>query len=126
MEKKDLTGKQILITDDDYTCYLYIKSVLEITGANIHWANNGLNAIEFVKSNSNVDLIFMDLKMPVMGGQEATEHIQSINKDIPIIIQSCFAREFYTGNPKRHNVEFLEKPFKPGDVYDVINKIFDK
>ncbi len=123
METDLLKGKQILITDDDYTCYRYIHAVLEKTGADFHWANNGLNAVDFIKSNPSVDLIFMDLSMPIMGGKQAIEHIHSINKNIPIIIQSGAINEFDTFNKLHGYFEFLEKPFKPNQVYTAVKNI---
>ncbi|MBI5538661.1 MAG: response regulator [Bacteroidia bacterium] len=123
MEINHLKDKQVLIADDDYGCYRYLKAILEKTGANIHMANNGLNAVDFIKSNPNVDIVFMDLNMPIMGGYEAIEHIRLVNKEIPIIIQSCNENITYKENPIQHNIEFIQKPFKPSDVYAALDKI---
>ena len=126
MENNNLKGKLILITDDDFACYLYIKAVLEKTGASFHWAQNGLSAVEYIKSNSNVALVFMDINMPVMNGKDAIQHIQKINNNIPIIIQSCINETEYTGNLNQTNLEFLQKPFKSTDIYSAISKVFSK
>lgn len=121
-----LKDKQILIADDDYGCYRYLKAILEITGANLHMVSNGLNAVDFIKSNSGVDIVFMDLNMPIMGGYEAIEHIRQVNKEIPIIIQSCNDKIYNKEKLVQLNIEFIQKPFKPNDVYAALNKIFNK
>ena len=126
MENNKLTGKQILIADDDYTCYRYIQAILEKSGACFHWVNNGLHAVEFIKLNPDIDLIFMDLLMPVMGGKEAIEQIKLLNNDIPIIIQSASVHETYTAVQLKNEFVYLEKPFKPKEVHHIINTIFEK
>lgn len=89
-----LFNKSILVVDDDYPTYVLIHAYLEKTRANILWAENGLKAVEFVKRYQDIDLILMDIQMPMMDGRQAIKHISEINNDIPIIVQSCNIENF--------------------------------
>ncbi|MBI5542033.1 MAG: PAS domain S-box protein [Bacteroidia bacterium] len=87
----DLENKNILIVEDDKTSSLFIQSILLSTKANIIAAENGKIALEILKNNSNIDLILMDMKMPVLDGYKTTIEIRKTNKTIPIIAQTAFA-----------------------------------
>jgi len=53
-------------------------------------AKNGLEAIELCRNNPDLDLILMDIRMPVMDGYEATQQIRQFNKDVIIIAQTAY------------------------------------
>lgn len=55
------------------------------------YAKNGIEAIDSCKNNPDIDLILMDMQMPKMDGQEATQKIRKFNKDIIIIAQTANA-----------------------------------
>lgn len=73
---------KILIAEDNDSNYALVRHVLK--GHNLTRATNGVNAVEEVR-NRNFDFVLMDLKMPIMGGLEATRKIREFNTDIPII-----------------------------------------
>ncbi len=77
--------KAILIVDDDETSRLYAELIVRQTGVNILKADNGLEAVEAVKAGNEIDVILMDMSMPVMDGFEATKIIKSLKKNIPVI-----------------------------------------
>ncbi|HOM02008.1 MAG TPA: response regulator [Acetivibrio sp.] len=81
-----LTGKNIMIVDDDHRNVFVLASALEDYGANITAAENGKVALELLRTNK-VDLILMDIMMPVMDGYETIRAIREDKelKDIPII-----------------------------------------
>lgn len=84
--------KTALIVDDEVINYNLIQLQLKSTGLKTKWAKNGYEAVEFSKIN-NVDIIFMDIKMPGMNGLEATRQIRKIKNNIPIIAQTAYALE---------------------------------
>lgn len=86
-EKDFLKKVTILIAEDDPEDYRLISVILRSYGAEIKWAQNGEEAIDFVKKDPALRnlVILMDIKMPVMDGFEAREQIRLINKNIPVI-----------------------------------------
>ena len=83
--------KVVLVAEDKKINYEIIKETLSITDVGLLWVKNGQEALDMVKSNEKIDLILMDIQMPVMDGYETTEKIKSITKDIPIIAQTAYA-----------------------------------
>ncbi len=83
--------KTILIAEDEDFNFLFLREVLTITKVNILRAKNGKEAISIFNNTSNIDLVLMDLKMPILSGFEATEEIKRTNKSIPIIAQTAYA-----------------------------------
>ena len=59
--------------------------------ARILHAKNGQEAVDMCKSNSNIDLVLMDIKMPVMNGIEATKKLKKIRVNLPIIAQTAYS-----------------------------------
>ena len=83
----------ILIVEDEEINYLYLETLLKAEKNNytILHAKNGKEALEICMDTPNIDLIFMDIKMPIMNGFDATEKIREINPDIPIIAQTAYS-----------------------------------
>jgi len=82
---------KILIAEDDFISQLYLKKLLESMNYQVLIANNGEEAIDIIRKNDDIKLIFMDIKMPVLDGIEAFKIIKSINKDVKIIAQTAYA-----------------------------------
>ena len=84
--------KVILIAEDKKINFEIIKETLSITNVKILWAKNGQEALDIVKNTTeNIDLILMDIQMPIMDGYETTRRIKKIKKEIPIIAQTAYA-----------------------------------
>jgi len=86
-----LEGKNILVAEDEDMNVAYMQEVLAETKANILWARNGEEAVNMAKSHPEIDLILMDIKMPIMNGYDATTKIREFNKDVIIIAQTAYA-----------------------------------
>lgn len=116
----------ILIAEDEEINYLYIKTLLEksteVKYKTIH-AKNGNEAVEIFKSNPEIDLILMDLKMPLMNGFDAATAINKLKPNIPILAQSA-----YTTMEDKKNAfaagccEFLTKPLNGKQLMEVLKK----
>jgi CheY-like chemotaxis protein len=87
----DFSGKSILVADDEITNFILIEKTLKKTKIKIFHAENGEQAVEIFKKNPEINLILMDIRMPEMGGLEATKHIRTVNRDTPIIAFTAFA-----------------------------------
>jgi len=82
-------NKTIVIVDDTKLNFVLLKTILRKTEANIVWLENGQEVIDYVKNLNAVDLILMDIRMPVIDGIEASKIIKNIAPQIPIIIQTA-------------------------------------
>lgn len=87
------SGKNtILIAEDDETNFFYMNALLSReTDLKIIHAENGRKAVELFKSNNDIKLILMDIKMPELDGLEATRQIKLIDPDIPILAITAYA-----------------------------------
>lgn len=83
--------KVILITEDTPMNYKLIEIILRRTKAKLIWAKTGLEAVEAVEANSDIDAVLMDIQLPVMDGYEATQKIKALRPSLPIITQTAFS-----------------------------------
>ncbi|MDP2721752.1 MAG: ATP-binding protein [Bacteroidales bacterium] len=116
---------KILIVEDDDTSDLLISIMLTEISREILHAKNGLEAIELCRNNPDMDLILMDIKMPVIDGYEATRQIRQFNKDVIVIAQSAYA---LTGDREKAIEagcnEHLSKPVIKNELMSLIQKYF--
>jgi serine phosphatase RsbU (regulator of sigma subunit) len=88
-QKYHWSEKTILIADDTDINYIFLVEALKNTGVQTLRAKNGQEAVDIIKSKAPVDLILMDINMPLLNGFEATTIIKSINKNVPVIAQTA-------------------------------------
>lgn len=92
-EQYKWSDKVILLVEDEDVNGLFLEAVFHETGAQTLVAKNGRQAIELCKSINKIDLILMDIRMPVMNGLKATQEIRKFNHSIPIIAQTALSLE---------------------------------
>jgi signal transduction histidine kinase len=91
-QKENKKTSSILVAEDDLVNFFYLKTLLrQNTSAEIIHASNGKEAVDKFRENPDIDIILMDIKMPVMDGLEATRHIKAINRDVPVIAITAYA-----------------------------------
>jgi len=83
--------KSFLIAEDEEINYLFLEELLKTTGAELYWAANGAEAVKQIEDHPEIDLILMDIKMPVMNGYEATQIIRKKNSKVKIIATTAYA-----------------------------------
>jgi len=83
--------KTILIVEDEEFNRIYFEELLNQINCKVVIAKNGIEAVEICKKNASIDLVLMDIKMPLMNGYEATQAIKKIRPNLPIIAQTAFA-----------------------------------
>ena len=122
-EKKFLSDKTILIAEDENSNYMLLDKLLKLENANTIWARNGEESIKKLKENKNIDLILMDLKMPVMDGYEATRQIKQFSKNLPIIALTAYTESENREKAKSKGFDdYLEKPIKRTELFKRIGK----
>ena len=75
----------ILLAEDVRFNALLMKKILAPFPVNLHFVKDGQEAVDFVKKNTKLDLVLMDVKMPIMDGEEALKIIKSQYPDLPIV-----------------------------------------
>ncbi len=84
-------NRVVLITEDEEVNFYYLKTIFKKTEAKIIRAKNGKEAVDLIKDfHGDIDLVLMDLNMPVMDGYEAMKIIKSQHPEIPIIAQTAY------------------------------------
>jgi CheY-like chemotaxis protein len=90
--KLSLPEISILIAEDDEINFLFLEEMLSEYPIHILHARNGEEALKiFLDHKDNIDLILMDIQMPLMDGFQATAEIRKYNKEVPIIAQTAYA-----------------------------------
>lgn len=116
-------NKVILVVDDEEVNAMFLDAVFHGTSAQMIFAKNGQEAIELCKSINKIDLILMDLKMPVLNGLKATKEIRKFNTKVPIIAQTALASE-----EDRQNCEIagcndtITKPIEVEQLLEMVNR----
>jgi CheY-like chemotaxis protein len=91
MENEFLKTKKILIVEDDMSSRLYLNKILEKTGASLLIACDGKEAIEAAKANPDIDIILLDIQLPVIDGYGAARIIREFRDDVIIIAQTAYS-----------------------------------
>ena len=112
----------ILVADDEPINFLLIKILLSGIVKRIDHAFNGKEVVDLVSQN-RYNLILMALKMPVMGGIEATKILKQKFPELPIIAQTAYTFPEEKETALRAGCDdFISKPIKKGDLMTIINK----
>ena len=113
--------KTILVAEDIDSNFILISHYLSEVNAQVIRAVNGKDAVEKFLSNKNIDLILMDIKMPVMDGYTAIKLIREQNTSIPILAQTAYADDGRKANDLGCN-GFIAKPFNKKSLIQAISE----
>jgi two-component system response regulator AtoC len=117
-------GLRVLLVDDEEDIVEVIRDRLEAYGFLVTTATTGLEALKIL-SAEKFDGIFLDVKMPEMGGIEALEEIRKTDKQIPvIIITASSTREAAIEATAKGANEYILKPFEWEELKSKIEKVY--
>ena len=115
-------GKTILIVEDEFMNYKLFELAFKKADVDFIWVKSGEEALEMCKSNANINLILMDIKLPNMNGYEATKKIKEFNKDIPIIAQTAYAMQDEKEKCLKAGCDdYISKPIDLDKLFSMIN-----
>ncbi len=115
--------RTILIAEDDEMNLFYLKALLRKFNFNILHAENGKHAVDMVNDNLDIELILMEIRMPVMDGLLAVSEIRNSNKKVPIIAQTAYT--FEEERQKSMDVgcnDYISKPLSKKDIERIVEK----
>lgn len=119
--------KTILIVEDDLMSFKFFEVVLHNLGYKYILAQDGEEAIRMCKENKDIDLVLMDINMPVLNGYEATKAIKQFLPNLPIIAQTAFA----TAGDREKSLaagcdDYITKPINKDELIKMIGKYLNK
>lgn len=116
--------KRVIIVDNDPGFRKGLRTILENIG-NVAYIEEAANGEEFLKMllHKDFDLVFIDLKMPVMDGIEATKKAHSIYHDLIIVAFSAYESEYY--RKLMIDAGAHDYLFKMDNNYDALSEIMN-
>ena len=123
LSSSSLAGKRILVVDDDIRNVYSLTIALEKEGVEVLTANNGEEALQLMKSRMDIDLVLMDIMMPVMDGYEAMRQIRQHPEyhSVPVIALTAKAmmqdRELCI---KAGASDYISKPLNTPQLYSLL------
>lgn len=120
--------KKILVVDDSALIHQMYRLVMSRYSCTIVDAMNGQEALDILAVHKDIDLILLDINMPIMNGVQFLEKASAIGivGRIPVIVISTEGKEEDTIRGLKLGARgYLKKPFHPSELHDLIDKIFN-
>ncbi len=118
--------RKAIIADDEPGLLFVIAHVLRQMGFTVWTATDGAQAVDAFTAERPVDLILLDMTMPVKDGATAMRDIRAIDPAAPVMLMSAYHKDDVLqdlGNPP--GLRFLQKPFSPQHLRDSVNAFFN-
>ncbi len=121
-------SETILIVDDQETIWDYLIEALQTLGYSVLLAENGQDAVDIYKNNPNeIDLILLDMIMPVLNGHDAFIKIKEIDPDVSVLLSSGYVSEDEVQDLLQMGANgFLRKPHRLPVVVNEIRRVLDE
>ena len=120
--KTNWSAYTILIVEDERTNYNLLMIMLRPSQVKIIWADNGRKAIEMMEAHQNeIDLVLMDIRLPLINGYDATRAIKKIRPDVPVIAQTAYAMDVEIQTAMEAGCDgYVTKPIERNLLLDTI------
>ncbi len=114
----------VLIAEDDVMSSLLLTRSLKAANITMLTAVNGQEAVELVQDHPEIDVVLMDIKMPIMNGFDATKLIKQQRPDLPVIVQSAYTSKEDKEKSKNAGADaFITKPINKTELLQLITKL---
>ncbi len=114
--------KTILVAEDEENNFLFLEEFLNYMEIKVLRAANGKIAIEMIQDNTEIDLVLMDIKMPVMSGEKAAAEIKKRRTNLPIIAQTAYAMEYEVYKYNNIFDDYITKPIQISELKNKLSK----
>lgn len=120
-ESKGLTGKIILLVEDDPMIRTLVSHTLEAQNYKVLVAEDGWEAVQRArKFEGDIDLLFTDVVMPGLGGAELAVAVRELHPEIKLLFMSGYSRVQVTEEGVPADAALLEKPFTPDKMVSAV------
>jgi signal transduction histidine kinase/CheY-like chemotaxis protein len=117
----------ILIAEDNNINFLLLQKIIKDKDYKIIRAEDGQKALDICSNNPDIDLVLMDIKMPVMDGFETFQKIHEFRPNLPIIAQTaCSSNEDKEKILKIGFNDYITKPINREELIEVIGRVLKK
>ncbi|MDX2109223.1 MAG: PAS domain S-box protein [Verrucomicrobiota bacterium] len=121
------SSKTVLIAEDEPNNMNLLVAILRKAKLNLLKASNGAEAVGLFSVHSEIDIVLMDVKMPIMDGLEATRKIKSIRPNVPVIALTAYAMKTDEFAAREAGCDdYLSKPVRLTTLMERINSFLDK
>jgi DNA-binding response OmpR family regulator len=121
-----MTGKSILIVDDEKNILLTLSQSLEVLQLEMDTATNGEEALIKLKQR-DFGLMLLDIRMPGMDGIEVLRQVREIRPDIGVIMITAHGTiELAVEAMKLGAVDFIQKPFSAVEIRELVSRVLDR
>ncbi|TCO08423.1 ATP-binding protein [Natronoflexus pectinivorans] len=116
-------GKTFLVAEDEEDNFRYLEVALSLFNASLIWARDGREAVDILQKVNQIDLVLMDIKMPVMDGYTAVREIRKFNKTVPVIAQTAYTMRGEKAEALKAGCnEYISKPINYNELVDMIKQ----
>ena len=117
----------ILVVDDEEGVRAVAQRALQRHGFRVVTASDGREALEvFRKQGDEIAVVVLDMTMPRLGGEETLRELRRLREDTRIIVTSGYDEMAVVSRiPRRDAAAFVEKPFKPDQLIDLVCSVLE-
>ena len=123
MEKSEFT---VLVVDDETALLKIASEELNFEGYSVLTAEDAESGLETFKSNSQINIVISDIKMPGEDGVWLLEKILKLNSKMPVYLVSGYSNYSKQEVIERGARNLIKKPYQIDDLIDVIDHVFNK
>ena len=121
-----LKNISILIVEDDPATVILLKEILDSINTTIYDVTDGQSAVDFCKTN-DIDLVLMDIALPIMDGIEAVKQIKKLKPKLPIIAETVYATPEEVDDLKKAGFDaYILKPYTGEEILKLIEEVLVK
>jgi PAS domain S-box-containing protein len=119
--EKDYTGSTILIAEDEQSNFDFLRILLTKMNFKVLWAKNGVEALSLCETDPSINIVLMDVKMPLMNGYDATKLIKNKRPELPVIAQTAYAMISDKLEAEKAGCDsYLSKPIRINQLKEVL------
>ena len=119
----ELTGKNIVIVEDDLPSIRYYQTLLYNSGAEVKIFKDGKEFVDYIDSNNRIDLVFMDFLVPLINGIECVKIFRKKRKNVPVLILTAYSSEHSKTEAYLAGCnEYVLKPIYPEKIFFLLKK----